>query len=443
MNYDICIIGGGLAGSTLAHRLKQLSPNLSICILEKKSKFHKKVGESTSDLTAIYLRRLGIDHLLKKHIQKTGLRFLFKDGSEFSSPAYKSIANGFHLDRSIFDEDMLVECEKLGVVVKRDAQFKSYSKPTVFYNDESLECKWVVDASGKAGVLVNQLGWRDNEQTLPTASTWAHFENLNPHWDELKSSTWDTHAIGPQAESTIHFMGEFYWWWCIPLRDGTTSLGLVYDTNYHQGNPHDIFDYLKDDHPALKKMLEGSNLIKKYHYPSLAYSSRKVYEDGVISLGDSVGFCDPLFSPGMELVLQQVENVAELIAMNASEKKWHRYEKKILKAMETRIFLYRERYGSFESFKQFRVWVRMDFLGYYVFHVFPSVLIESFIKRPVILNGLQKFIYSVLRGLYLNEKRTTPQVSYSELKVPSQWMIPFKSIQLGWLWLRDFLRFPF
>ena len=105
--YDIIIIGASFTGPLMALSLINKNPTLKICLVDKDKVKDKKVGESTSDITAIYLNRLGIDEALSDQVKKTGLRFLFKNNNEFSSPTQKSIANGYHLNRKSFDKKMI------------------------------------------------------------------------------------------------------------------------------------------------------------------------------------------------------------------------------------------------------------------------------------------------------------------------------------------------
>ena len=79
---DVVIIGGGLAGLTLALQLRMTLPALSVTVLER----HRhpapettfKVGESMVEVSSWYLREvLGLgDYLLESHLLKFGLRFL-------------------------------------------------------------------------------------------------------------------------------------------------------------------------------------------------------------------------------------------------------------------------------------------------------------------------------------------------------------------------------
>jgi len=59
----------------------------------------------SKDITAIFSRRFGIDHVLEKHINKTGFRFIFntKDStfSEYSSPSFTKLTS-LKLRKNIF-----------------------------------------------------------------------------------------------------------------------------------------------------------------------------------------------------------------------------------------------------------------------------------------------------------------------------------------------------
>src|ERR1700761_3720310 len=84
--YDVAILGGGLAGLTLSIQLKRARPETSILVLEKRegpaplAAF--KVGESTVASGAYYFRDVvGVsDHLAEKHLLKCGLRFWMRAG---------------------------------------------------------------------------------------------------------------------------------------------------------------------------------------------------------------------------------------------------------------------------------------------------------------------------------------------------------------------------
>ena len=79
--YDVAILGGGLAGLTLAIQLKQMRPETRVVVLEKRegpaplAAF--KVGESTVPSGAHYFSEVvGMhDHLLSEQLVKCGLRY--------------------------------------------------------------------------------------------------------------------------------------------------------------------------------------------------------------------------------------------------------------------------------------------------------------------------------------------------------------------------------
>src|ERR687887_1054046 len=79
--YDVAILGGGLAGLTLAIQLKRQRPDTEVVVLEKRegpaplAAF--KVGESTVPSGAHYFAEVvGMEeHLRQRHLIKFGLRF--------------------------------------------------------------------------------------------------------------------------------------------------------------------------------------------------------------------------------------------------------------------------------------------------------------------------------------------------------------------------------
>src|SRR5256885_9033371 len=85
---DVAIIGGGLAGLTLALQLRRELPHVSVLVVERNAhpvpEAAFKVGESTSELGAHYLRDvLGLaEHLKTQQVQKLGLRFVFTAGDK-------------------------------------------------------------------------------------------------------------------------------------------------------------------------------------------------------------------------------------------------------------------------------------------------------------------------------------------------------------------------
>src|SRR5579875_2403651 len=118
--YDVAILGGGLAGLTLALQLKQTRPAMRIFIAEKQKhpvpEAAHKVGESTVEIGAHYLRSLGLgEYLERQQLIKYALRYFFStEGNwditrrvEFGG-AILPLLDSYQLDRGRI-ENMLSE----------------------------------------------------------------------------------------------------------------------------------------------------------------------------------------------------------------------------------------------------------------------------------------------------------------------------------------------
>jgi flavin-dependent dehydrogenase len=472
MSYDVIIIGGGLCGSLSALEIKQHNPQFKILIIEKSNTFHKKVGESSSDMTAIYFRRSPYLKLAQKHLHKTGLRFWFHEKSEhnlqnfceYSSPSYKSIANGFQFNRAILDQDLLDECLLQNIEVQRPAEVIEIecrhlsNNITYLINNEKhhTNASWVIDCSGRNRTLTNKLRWLRTNHNHQTASIWAHFPRLEKmeKWDTRKSKVLDQDTVAPRYNVTGHFMRHGLWWWHIPLNDQTTSLGVVYDKTIHlEKNPRTLFKNLIERDPALEELTKhvDNKNIKLYHYPHLAYLPKQIYSPGQLAIGDSAGFIDPLFSPGIEMAIQQILWIAPIIGLENNHAAFLDYQKRILESYLDRSYTYQDKYQVMGSYDIFSVWTQMDFIGYYFFHIYPATLFPNRLKRPVRLKGLLRPLYTFFKWRYLtiaanrrkqkiNSHTLKNDITFSKVSIPTMPKLLMKFPQLLTVWLVNYLR---
>ena len=177
--YDVLIVGGGLAGLTLALQLKQTKPGISTLVLEKRKNnapvATHKVGESLSEMASSYLREvLNLkEYLTEYQLPKFGFRFFFSPehaeniarrvevGSRISNP-YPS----HQIDRGILENELVRRLIDCGVEVVlgagvTDVDLSKEGHKIRFEkenNEYHTEGRWIVDSTGRNGLLKRKLG---------------------------------------------------------------------------------------------------------------------------------------------------------------------------------------------------------------------------------------------------------------------------------------------
>ncbi|MDW3649846.1 MAG: tryptophan 7-halogenase [Bacteroidia bacterium] len=438
--YDMIIIGGGLAASFLSLSIFKRNPDFRILIIEKTEYFPQKIGESLLDIAALFVKSLDIDHILSRHTAKSGIRFLFNENkssdlsqiAEFASPTFPGLIKGYHLDRKLFDQDILDEVDRKGAQIYRPAQILRFSHED-FKNELDLEvagefkkvqAKWLVDATGRHRYIPNELKWEDRKIGLNTGAIMAHFKNIAPTeiWDTPQNEYWDTASIGLRKFSTTHLMRKHCWWWIIRLDEERTSIGVVFDKHKVDfEDPQAFFLQQIQEDPQLSLMTEGAERGKIRHIEHLPYVSKHLYSKGIALLGESGAFLDPFVSPGIELIGQQCIFLSELLCQEKESnrfdaKAWKSYEGIFQHAYTSRLRIYEEAYQFMDSYELFTNWLMQGNFMYFVRVVYPAVIFPHRLRLPLRFNLMERvalnYFSQRFKKIYEQRKQQNRQLVY-------------------------------
>jgi flavin-dependent dehydrogenase len=339
---DVAILGGGLAGLTLALQLRQADPALAITVFERRAhpapEAAFKVGESTVEIGAHYFAEvLGLrDHLDEAQIRKFGFRFFFSDGREDIDRCTEIGVSrllptpSWQIDRGRF-ENMLGErmaAEGIdfrdGTMVRSVALGDGDEDHRVTWSrqgdDGVLAARWVVDASGRAGVLKRQLGLAEPNNHDANAVWWRVEGLLDPN-DWSDDAQWRARCTPPDRwRSTNHMCGPGYWFWLIPLASGAHSLGIVCDAGLHPLDGMDTHDkamaWLRRHQPRVARALDTpGHAVKDFRFlRHFSHGCKRVFGERWALTGEAGLFLDPFYSPGSDFIAIANTYIADLVA---------------------------------------------------------------------------------------------------------------------------------
>lgn len=423
--HDVIVLGGGLAGLTLARQLLLLRPETRVLILEKRSfpvsEAAYKVGESTVEIGAHYLAdvvRLK-KHLVDSQLPKFGLRFFFNggqpslsDGTEVGTSEFFA-APGYQVDRGRLENHLGDAVTGAGAVFLTQAKVRyfelnakadDWASHRITYchdnTDHVAYCRWIVDASGRAGFL---------KRHLQLAETIDH--NINAVWfrigaefridDWSEDSHWQsrTGKVPRRWLSTNHLLGRGYWVWIIPLASGATSIGIVADPRVHPLSEMNRFEkalaWLEKHEPlcGAKVAAQKDKLQDFCARKRLGYGCREVFSaDRWAITGEAGVFLDPLYSPGIDYIALANTMICRLVEADCNgesiEQLAPRLQSTFMTLFQDNLLTYKDQYALFGNPRAMSLKYVWD---YAVYWSFPALLFfNDKLTDPGFLQSLTK-----------------------------------------------------
>jgi len=382
-DYDVAVIGGGPGGSTTATALARRGRSVVVLERERFPRFH--IGESQLPWTNEILHALGARDTIAASgfVEKWGASFRGPDGeneryADFQAAPETPTPQTFQVLRERFDEILLRHSEKSGALVLEehrllDAVFDEDAVTLRFTDrhggEATLRAGVVVDASGRAGVLVKRFGRHEYDPLLRNIAVHAQYEGI-------------PRATGRRAGDIRMFTRpDMGWLWFIPLSETVISVGAVIPQVVHRREsraaPEESLTHYLAATPAAAPLLERARRVSPARFDAdYSYLATRMAGDRWLAVGDAAAFLDPIFSTGVMLAMQGGLEAAEVIhralrAGDVSARAFARYERVV-----------RKRYHHFRRFA----------VGFY-----DPAFRELWYSRPPLL-GIFHAVVSVLAG---------------------------------------------
>jgi len=127
-----------------------------------------------------------------------------------------------------------------------------------------------------------------------------------------------------EGATTVAFLPENGWFWYIPLPGDLVSVGAVAKRGYLFPDTRDreaVFDREVEKNPWIAAHLAPGERVNApgrrdgpvYVTSEWSYRARQCADDGLLLIGDALGFLDPVFSSGVFLALKSGELAGDAV----------------------------------------------------------------------------------------------------------------------------------
>jgi flavin-dependent dehydrogenase len=315
---DVVVIGGGPGGSTTANLLAKRG--YEVVLLEKVRHPRQTVGESVLPHVWSYIDLLGATAEIEQanFIQKSGGTAVWRDViRQMAIKDFGFTRPSLHVERDEFDDILLRAAARRGVQIFEEVHVRAVQLEAgargVTYVDRRggaqeegrIQCRYIVDASGQAAVIANQLGFREFDKDLRFTSVWGYYDNSGYIAQEGRICPWEKRR---EIKPTTLQLGIGDWGWCWHIvQKEHTSIGLILsqaqaaEFKASARSLDERFDLACRKLPIVGDLLTNATFIpgSVLAIRDFAYRPVQLSGEGWFLAGDAAAFVDPINSAGV------------------------------------------------------------------------------------------------------------------------------------------------